>query len=36
MNLLYICRKDSETNFGGDVVQYQKTKEFLEKNIIVQ
>ena len=31
MNLLYICRKDSETNFGGDVVQYQKTKEFLEK-----
>jgi len=31
MKLLYISREESRAFFAGDVVQYQKTKEFLEK-----
>ncbi len=31
MNILYITRKDSSKIFGGDEVQYRKTKEFLEQ-----
>ena len=31
MKILYITRSDSSKIFGGDEVQYRKTKEFLEK-----